>query len=86
MRCLNTKTLKLEDYPSKEKPEYAILSHRWEEPEVTMEDMSLPFRPDDSGPKLNSSRKIRNSCKQARDEGYHYIWIDTCCIDKKSHP
>ena len=28
--------------------------------------------------------KIRDSCRQARADGYAYIWIDTCCIDKTS--
>ena len=28
--------------------------------------------------------KIRGSCRQALADGYAYIWINTCCIDKKS--
>ncbi|PMD63200.1 uncharacterized protein K444DRAFT_716130 [Hyaloscypha bicolor E] len=28
--------------------------------------------------------KIRRSCAQAQRDGYQYIWIDTCCIDKTS--
>ena len=28
--------------------------------------------------------KVRDSCVQARRDGYQYIWIDTCCIDKTS--
>ena len=31
-------------------------------------------------PKL--SHKIRKACELARNEGYHHIWIDFCCIDK----
>ena len=30
------------------------------------------------------SPKIRNACAVARRNGYHYIWIDSCCIDKSS--
>ena len=30
------------------------------------------------------SRKIRDACKVARDTGYRYLWIDSCCIDKTS--
>ncbi|PIL28790.1 hypothetical protein GSI_08834 [Ganoderma sinense ZZ0214-1] len=33
-------------------------------------------------PKL--SPKIREACKIARENGYQYIWIDSCCIDKTS--
>jgi hypothetical protein len=29
-------------------------------------------------------QKIKDCCEQARSDGYHYVWIDTCCIDKKS--
>lgn len=30
------------------------------------------------------SPKIREACKVAREKGYLYIWIDSCCIDKMS--
>jgi hypothetical protein len=29
-------------------------------------------------------RKIINAAEQARGQGYKYIWVDTCCIDKSS--
>jgi hypothetical protein len=29
-------------------------------------------------------RKIRLACQQAKDDGYGYVWCDTCCIDKSS--
>ena len=28
--------------------------------------------------------KIRNACAIAQNNGYDYIWIDSCCIDKSS--
>lgn len=28
--------------------------------------------------------KILNCCNVAMKDGYNYIWIDTCCIDKSS--
>ena len=28
--------------------------------------------------------KIVNAAKEARDLGYSYLWVDTCCIDKSS--
>ena len=33
-------------------------------------------------PELSS--KIRRACEVARADGYEYIWIDSCCIDKSS--
>ncbi|KAI1782983.1 heterokaryon incompatibility protein-domain-containing protein, partial [Ganoderma leucocontextum] len=30
------------------------------------------------------SRKIRDACAYARADGFRYIWIDSCCIDKTS--
>ena len=32
----------------------------------------------------NLSPKIRDACAVARADGYRYIWIDSCCIDKTS--
>ena len=29
-------------------------------------------------------RKIQKACQQAFRDGYEYIWIDTCCINKES--
>lgn len=30
------------------------------------------------------SDKVRNACQVAREDGFQYIWIDSCCIDKTS--
>ncbi|KAM5546185.1 hypothetical protein V8D89_000311 [Ganoderma adspersum] len=30
------------------------------------------------------SPKIEEACRVARENGYRYIWIDSCCIDKSS--
>ncbi|TBU51375.1 hypothetical protein BD310DRAFT_1043569 [Dichomitus squalens] len=30
------------------------------------------------------SPKIREACRVAREAGYQYLWIDSCCIDKTS--
>ena len=29
-------------------------------------------------------RKILQSCEQAKKDGYKWLWIDACCIDKQS--
>ena len=37
------------------------------------------------GPHIRAGwNKILNACIQARKDGFSYIWIDTCCIDKSS--
>ncbi|KAI1786364.1 HET-domain-containing protein [Ganoderma leucocontextum] len=41
-----------------------------------------PLRPIWDDPEL--SPKIRRACTVARANGYRYIWIDSCCIDKTS--
>ncbi|PIL28688.1 hypothetical protein GSI_08732 [Ganoderma sinense ZZ0214-1] len=30
------------------------------------------------------SPKIREACRVAREQGYDYLWVDSCCIDKTS--
>ena len=43
---------------------------------------SMPSRSIWDDPEL--SLKIRSACALARRNGYQYIWIDSCCIDKTS--
>jgi hypothetical protein len=82
MRLLNTTSLEVEEQNPRSIPMYAILSHTWEEEEVTLQDMeSLHHRRARS--KAGYS-KLVNSCGEARRLGYRWIWIDTCCIDKTS--
>ena len=67
---------------------YAILSHTWnEDGELSFQDIraiikrSKLFR---RNPRNHVSPKIRNCCMQAQRDGYAWVWIDTCCIDKTS--
>jgi len=62
---------------------YAILSHTWEKNEVTFDQ----YQPSEvSRNRLPGYDKIKKACVQARSKPYNlkYIWIDTCCIDKRS--
>ncbi|KAH7923794.1 HET-domain-containing protein [Leucogyrophana mollusca] len=77
MRLLNTRTLKLEE--PRGHPKYAILSHVWSDEEVTFRDISEPHAAN-----LAEYSKIEHGCAQALEDGYDYIWVDTCCIDKSS--
>jgi hypothetical protein len=85
MRLLNTTTLRVEqakrDVVAHEQPPfgYAILSHTWGEDEVIFQDMQAEVPKDN--PRFT---KIVKSCELAKQDGYEYIWIDTCCIDKSS--
>ncbi|KAF9056943.1 heterokaryon incompatibility protein-domain-containing protein [Rhodocollybia butyracea] len=61
-------------------PQYVILSHVWEEEEVTFQHMQGPSKNKD----MRGWSKIVRACEVARNEDWEYIWIDTCCIDKSS--
>jgi hypothetical protein len=81
MWLLNTNTLELE-YVGSKVLEYAILSHTWGEEEgkeVTFDEIGTPKAELKTG-----YQKIEACCNQAKSDGYRYVWIDTCCIDKKS--
>lgn len=41
MRFINTTTLKLEEFFGSDIPEYAILSHTWEDEEVSFQEVEL---------------------------------------------
>ncbi|KAK4225299.1 heterokaryon incompatibility protein-domain-containing protein [Podospora fimiseda] len=85
MRLINVHTLKLHEFFGSNIPtgEYAILSHTWEEEEVTFQEMqSLGDNPDIRTKKGFS--KIESTCKKAKENGIKWAWVDTCCIDKSS--
>ncbi|EPE32720.1 hypothetical protein GLAREA_07854 [Glarea lozoyensis ATCC 20868] len=62
-------------------PKYAILSHTWGSDEVLFQDITGERSKFEN--KAGFS-KIKYSCQTAALDGYDYIWIDTCCIDKSS--
>ena len=78
MWLLNTKTLKLQDFFG-DLPRYAIVSHTWADEEVSFQVIGNDVARDMMG-----YEKIRRSCDLARSQQLDFIWIDTCCIDKKS--
>ncbi|KFY05904.1 hypothetical protein V492_08238, partial [Pseudogymnoascus sp. VKM F-4246] len=80
MWLINSKTLELEEIWDEIEKEYAILSHRWEDGEVSFQDMqNLTLASNKKG-----FGKIQKSCEQAIKDGYSYVWADTCCINKES--
>ena len=61
--------------------DYAILSHRWEDTELTFDEIRAA---DFSPHKYISRYKIDKCLEQARTDSLGWAWIDTCCIDKRS--
>lgn len=79
MWLINTSTLRLEEVLDGTQVEYAILSHRWQEDEVLFEDTNELSQCHKAG-----AAKLLACCKIAEEYGLQFMWIDTCCIDKKS--
>ncbi|KAI3327160.1 HET-domain-containing protein [Xylariaceae sp. AK1471] len=79
MHLLNVHTRQLREFVGTNIPPYAILSHTWGEDEVLFQDLSDPKHKEKLGYK-----KIEGCCRQALRDGHDYVWVDTCCIDKKS--
>jgi hypothetical protein len=77
MRLLNTSTLEFKDFF--QPPPYAILSHRWGEDEVSFNDYENGNNRDGPG-----YQKIISCCAFAQSRRRDWVWIDTCCIDKRS--
>lgn len=78
MRLLKTVGLTFDDKAFSRNVKYAILSHRWEDGEVSYDDMPSP-----AAHTMKGYAKIREFCAIARLKGYEYAWVDTCCINKK---
>ena len=82
MRVINTGSFELEEFTEHDLyGKYTILSHTWGQEEVSFADYDPLQVPVNQG---RGYSKIWNTCRISRDQGYHYVWIDTCCIDKKS--
>ena len=64
------------------KPNYAILSHTWEDGEVLFEDIRDTSKVDWTTKK--GCFKIKKTCEQALQDGCDFVWIDTCNIYKDS--
>ena len=68
----------LTDFRGKPIPPYAILSHRWVDSEILIEDIfNGNYKKKEEG-----YQKLRFCAEQAAQDGLQYFWIDTCCIDR----
>ena len=79
MRLLQTRTRQFGEFFDSQIPQYAILSHRWGDHEVSFKEMRKGTAPHGSG-----MAKIENYCQTAAARGFDWAWVDTCCIDKRS--
>ncbi|KAL8670607.1 MAG: hypothetical protein Q9168_004869 [Polycauliona sp. 1 TL-2023] len=79
MRLLDTITLEFVDIVRPEAERYAILSHTWGKEEVSLQTLHKP-----ESKQLQGYKKVEDCCALAQSEGFWYVWIDTCCIDKTS--
>jgi hypothetical protein len=63
-------------------PTYAILSHTW----LTDNNEEVSFQDVQAGTGKNKDgwKKIQFCANKATADGFRYLWIDTCCIDKSS--
>ncbi|KAK5071164.1 hypothetical protein LTR64_007668 [Lithohypha guttulata] len=79
MRLLIVHSLEFVEYAEHLSPRYGILSHRWQDQEVSYPDV------------INGCAKLKKGfpkllefCKRCTEDGLSLAWIDTCCIDKSS--
>jgi tetratricopeptide (TPR) repeat protein len=70
--------LVLTDFRGKTIPPYAILSHRWSDSEILIEDISNETYKE----KEEGYRKLQFCAERAAQDELQYFWIDTCCIDR----
>jgi len=79
---------KVLEFSDDEVTKYAILSHRWIGQEVDCDEIvdlaKMNEEERDGVRQRDGYRKILDSCKQAKEDGYDWLWVDTCCIDKRS--
>ncbi|KAI9713593.1 MAG: hypothetical protein M1820_000975 [Bogoriella megaspora] len=79
MRLLETSSLTFHEFLGSDIPPYAILSHTWGDSEVLYEHLK-----NGTASTRAAYSKVSSCCKLAAKQGYRYIWIDTCNIDKSS--
>ncbi|KAI1388661.1 heterokaryon incompatibility protein-domain-containing protein [Hypoxylon trugodes] len=82
MWLINTHNFELVRKDNYRENSYAILSHTWEDDEVSFQE----FRdPDPSVARRKKGfAKIEKTVLMARERGLNWAWVDTCCIDKTS--
>ena len=70
MKLINTTTYLLSEFLDDSIPTYAILSHRWQEDEVSYQDIVAGKAREKKG-----WMKILECCKKAQMEGKEWLWV-----------
>ncbi|KAK5661102.1 hypothetical protein OQA88_10992 [Cercophora sp. LCS_1] len=81
MRLLRTDTIEPVDFLDGAIPPYAILSHTWGDEEVSLQEMQGNRQ---AIAHKKGYVKIVMCCEFSKGDGFDFVWIDTCCIDKTS--
>ena len=68
MRLLNTLTLDLHEFFGSQIPPYAILTHRWEDAEVTFQDLQSGTQHE-----MKGWSKVTRCCAKAAADGWKYV-------------
>ncbi|KXX80337.1 Vegetative incompatibility protein HET-E-1 [Madurella mycetomatis] len=89
MRLLETSNSssvpQMKEFIGSDVPPYAILSHTWQDDEVTLQQLSSSATDPAALQAKAGFRKIQQTCALARTrDALDYAWVDTCCIDKTS--
>ncbi|KJX97208.1 hypothetical protein TI39_contig530g00002 [Zymoseptoria brevis] len=86
MRLLNVHTLRLQNFEQgADRPPYAIASHRWYNDEIDKHDFEAGLK--QAGESYKKTEAFCRYVANRRGPGLQpldWIWIDTCCIDKRS--
>jgi heterokaryon incompatibility protein (HET) len=80
MWLLNAVTLELKEFTGNIPP-YAILSHTWNQEEISFKDIRKRRADVQKSPGF---KKIELCCLQAKKDWLEWVWIDSCSIDKRS--
>lgn len=75
MRLINVHDGSFKEFIGRNVPPYAILSHTWEEEEVSYKDVIENRHREKKG-----FDKVEMTCKIAASEGIEWVWVDTCCM------
>ena len=79
VRLIKTDDISLHVFEGRNIPRYAILSHRWEAGEISLQEVQANLYQHKAG-----WLKLRQFCQYADSKGHRFVWMDTCCIDKTS--
>ena len=74
MRLINVNTLRMKEFYEPGVPQYIILSHRWQQDEITLQEYVHG-----DAPSRSSYHKIETMCRLALEQSIKWIWLDTCC-------